>query len=728
MSLDGFLRLLKRHALLFVLIPAITAGTAWYATRHEKKVYRSESTLYTGLSSGYNLLTDRQSAFMDKSAAAFDNLMTTLMSKETLLQVGTYLLADHLALQESDSLVLGWNGYQWLETELPRPMRAELGLVGNDIPRLRRVLDSLSKAPTPNPIKTMLLASNAPYSVESLTMKLKGSARKNNNDVLLMEYEANDPAVAKHTLDYAIEVLNNRNTSLKTEETSSVVDYYQGKLAGAKGKLDQAEARLKAFNTNNQVLDYNEEARNVAAAREALADQYNQELMRRDAAKAGLEQLNKRLGQQGSISTANADLTEKRRRLAAAESQLANAQAYGQPKAQMTKLQAAVAQASDELKASAQRYDATASSSDALPQATLAADKLNKQLEYDESVARLQVYERRMAEYQGKTNAYGPLGSQLRQLTLDRELAEQEYKSLLQQVNQSQTRKQDVEVGGKLQILDPPYLPIEAQASKRKQMLIIGLGVGIFLALLLTALRFWLDKRIQSPDQAEQLVGKPVAASFPVVKNPLSASKPARAARTMFEQLFNAINIEIAQVKDKPYPPVITLFSVLPEQGKSWVANGLLRLARESDLRVVYLYPAKRGRDRKEINDSVTYLPYTVRPDFMNVTSVDYLIDPAEDFESANFDRIIVEMPPLLNHQMPVYLLKNAALSLLVVDANSAWGRAEKQLMALYERVTSQPILLILNKIGGDFIEQSSAVATAEPATTTKKVAWLNRD
>jgi uncharacterized protein involved in exopolysaccharide biosynthesis len=728
MSLDGFLRLLKRHALLFVLLPAITASTAWYATRHEKKVYRSESTLYTGLSSGYNLLTDRQSAFMDKSAAAFDNLMTTLMSKETLLQIGVNMLADHLALQESDSLVLGWNGYQWLETELPRPMRTELGLVGNDIPTLRRTLDSLTKAPTPNPIKTMLLASDAPYSVESLTAKLKGSARKNNNDVLLMEYEANDPAVAKHTLDYAIEVLNDRNTKYKTNETSSVVDYYQGKLAGAKAKLDQAEARMKAFSANNQVLDYDEEARNVATAREALADQYNQELMRRDAAKASLEQINKRLGQQGSISTANADLTEKRRKLAAAESQLANAQAYGQPKAQITRLQAAVSQASDELKASAQRYDATTSSSDALPQATLAADKLNKQLEYDESVARLQVYERRMAEYQGKTNTYGPLGSQLRQLTLDRELAEQEYKSLLQQVNQSQTRKQDVEVGGKLQVLDPPYMPIEPQASKRKQMIIIGLGVGIFLALLLTALRLWLDKRIQSPDQAEQLVGKVVAASFPVVKNPLSGSKPARAARTMFEQLFNAINIEIAQVKDKPYPPVITLFSVLPEQGKTWIANGLLKLAGESDLRIAYLYPGKTGRERKETYPGVTYLPYAARPDFMNVTNVDYLIDPEHDFESANFDRIIIEMPPLLNHQMPVYLLKNTALSLLVVDANSAWGRAEKQLMALYERVTSQPILLILNKIGGDFIDQSSAVAAAEPEKPTKKVAWLNRD
>lgn len=721
MSLDGFLRLMKQHALLFVLLPAITAATAFYATRHEKKVYKSESTLYTGLASGYNLLSDKQSSFMDRSTGAFDNLLTTLTSKETLLQVGINLLADHLQLRESDSLVLGWNGYQWLEQELPRPMRDELGLFG-PTPRLRKALDSLAKAATPNPIKTLLFTSDSPYSVESLTMKLKGSPRKNNNDVLLMEYEANDPAVAQKTLIYAIDVLNQRNTQYKTSETNSVVNYYQSKLGEAKTKLDQAEARLRAFNENNQVLDYDEEARNVATAREALADQYNQELMRRDAAKASLDAINKRMGQQGNVSAANNDLADKRRKLATAETQLANAQAYGQPRHIITKLQAAVSQASEELRASAQRYDAATSTSDALPQATLAADKLNKQLEYDESVARLQVYTRRMREYQSKTNSYGPLGSQLRQLTLDRELAEQEYKSLKQQVDQSQTRKQDVEVAGKLLTLDAPNFPLEPQASKRKQMVIIGIGVGIFLALLLTALRLWLDKRIQSPEQAESLIGLPVSASFPVVKNPLSATKAARAARVMFEQLFNAINIEIAQVQNKPYPPVITLFSVLPKQGKTWVANGLLRLAEESDLRVAYCYPASTGKERRESNLGITYLPYTVRPDFMNVTGVDYLIDAEHEFDSTQFDRIFLEMPALVNHQMPVYLLKNTALSLLIVDANSTWSRAEKQLMALYERITRQSILLVLNKIGGDYIDNASAAADIETPEQKRKL------
>ena len=172
----------------------------------------------------------------------------------------------------------------------------------------------------------------------------------------------------------------------------------------------------------------------------------------------------------------------------------------------------------------------------------------------------------------------------------------------------------------------------------------------------------------------------------------------------MFEQLFNALNIEIAQVSDKPYPPVVTLFSILNKQGKSWVAHGLVRLYTGADHRVAYCYPRKTGNEQPEFEPNVTYLPYTIQPDFMNVTSINYLLDHSYDFDASQFDRILLELPALANNQMPVYLLKNSALSLLVIDAGSSWARAEKQLLSLYERVTQQPILTVLNRVGNNYI------------------------
>lgn len=705
MSLDVLLRVLKQHLLWFILLPAATGGMAWYATRNQPSVYKSSATLYTGLASGYSLLSDRQTAFIDRSATAFDNLLTTLLAKETLIQVGERLLADHLRLQRPDSLVLGAAGFSALRQAVLPDYRAQLLANGGKPARLRLVLDSLVKSPFDNPVKRLILNSDSPYSVGLLADKLKATARKSTNDVLQMDYEAADPAVAQQTLRYAIDVLNERYSTFKTSETNSVVGYYETKLKRAKQELDRAEAALRAFNVNHQVLDYNEEARTVATSREALTTSYNQELMRQRAAKAALDALNRRMGQSGGLNRASADLSVRQKKLTEAESQLANARAYGQPKAVIARLQAAVAQAADALKVSAQTYDAAVDSPESVPQQTLANDRLAKQLEYEESTARLQTYQKQMDDYAARTSAYSPLGSQLRQLERQLSVAEKEYLTLLQSVDQSRTRRQDVAVGGRLDVMDAPDFPLAPLASKRWQLVGVGAGVGLFLALLLTALRAWLDKRIHSPAQAEELIGLPITAVFPSVRKPGRFSRTSQVARRLFEQLFNAVNVEVSQVTSKPYPPLLTLFSVRPGQGKTWVADGLAGLYADADQQVAYCYPRPTAPESRPAKNGVTYFPYTVRPDFLNVTGVEYLLDHQQPFDATQYDRILLELPSLIDHQIPAYLLKNSALSLLIVDAGSAWGRAEQQLLNLYRRVTNQPVLTVLNRVGGDYVD-----------------------
>ncbi|GAB3567322.1 hypothetical protein GCM10027578_18020 [Spirosoma luteolum] len=720
MTFEALLRLFKQSLLWFILFPVITAGTAWFVTRDTLKTYRSDASLYTGLASGYTLLTDRLGQSMDRSASAFDNLLSTLYSKENRLQVGVSLLNDHLRLRQPDTLVLGAAGFDALHKAIPADWQPFL-LNESDSVRLWTRLDSLSKTPGDNPVKELLLKSSLPYSINTQADKLKAEARKNTNDVLLMEYEANDPAVAQQTLRYTIDVLNRRNSFFKTSETNSVVTYYEDRLKKAKATLDAAEGRLRAFQVQHKVLDYDEEARTVASGRESLDQAYNQELMRRNAAKAAVDALARQMAQQGKLSTVTNDLNEKQRKLTQAESQLANAKAYGQPRSVLTRLQANVDQMSEDLKSSAQKYYSANNSPEAVPQQTMVNEWMQKTLEYEESSARLKSYEKQRGEYQVKTNAYSPLGSQLRQLNRDVEVAEKEYFALLQNVEQSRTRRQDVAVGGKLEVLDAPDYPLVPLSSKRMQLVGLGAGVGIFLALLLMAIRFWLDKRIQSPEQAERLIGRPVTALFPTVRKPQVYSKVTRASRAMFEQLLNAINIEIAQASGKPYPPIMTIFSVRAKQGKTWLANGLIDLYANADQQVAYCYPRASARDRRQDRPGVTYFPYTIRPDFMNVTGIDYLIDAEQSFDASQYDRIILELPSLMSHQIPVYLLKSSVLSVLVVDAQSAWGRAEKQLLSLYIRVTNQPLLTVLNRVDDNYVDVPGRADASEVSPRSER-------
>lgn len=714
MNIEVFLRVLKQHLAWFVVLPLLTASVAYYVTRDEPKVYTSSASLYTGLSSGYSITSDSRPSFGDRSTSEFDNMLTTLTSKETLLKVGGYLLADHLRLTQPDTLVLSRAGFDQLQQEIPADWRYMLPIQG-DKATLRQAIDSLTKSPTDNPVKRLLLKSFTPYSILVIGDKLQAVPRKNSNDVMLLEYEANDPAVAQQTLIHAIAVLNERYSTLKTAETDNVVGYYQGQLQRAKQALDQAEANLRAFSVRHQVLDYDEEARNVAASREALRSQYTEELMRQKAAKAAIDALKSRMGQRSTIRKANTDLSEQQTRLAQAERQLANARAYNQPKNEIARLQTKVKQAEEELRNSAQRYDAATTSDESLPQQAVSNDLLEKTLEYEESSARLDLYQKRMNELDSKTSEFSPLGSQLRSLKRDLSVAEKEYFDLLQHVDQSRMKRQDV-AGGKLEPLDAPDYPLVPKASKRLQLIIIGFGVGLFLALLLTALRFWMDKSVNSPEEAEKLLGMPMAAIFPTVKKPNVYSRVTRTARTMFEQLFNAINIEVAQTVGKPYPPILTIFSIRTRQGKTWVAEGLSRLYNDADQRVAYCYPRQSPKERRAFKNGIMYFPYTVRPDFMNVTSLEYLIDHDHEFDPSQFDRIVLELPALINNQIPVYMLKESALSLLVIDASSAWARTEKQLLSLYARVTNQPMLAVLNRVGGDQIQiPNHADAKQEP-------------
>ena len=727
MTIEVFLRLLKQNLLWFILIPCLTAGTAYLVTRNEHRVYRSQATLYTGLVSRYSLMTDRAGNFSDRSAGAFDNILTTLNSRETLLQIGTSLLTDHLRLRQPDTLVLAKAGFDALHKDIP-PKYHYLFAKSNDPVVLHHTIDSLAKTPVDNPIKALLLTSKSYYSIRQLGEMVKATARKGTNDVLLMEYESDDPAVSQQTLHYAIDILKKRYSKLKTTETNSVLGYYEAKLDAAKVKLSQAESALRAFSEQHQVLNYEEEARNVAASREALGNEYNQELMRKNAAKASLDALNKRMGQQSTVQLANNDLIERQKKLADAEKKLANARAYGQPRTTIAQLQAGVNEASEDLKTSAQKYDAAATTTDALPTQTMANDRLAKSLEYEESEARLKVYQKQMNDYQAKTNEYGPLGSALRRLNRNLEIAEKEYVQLLQSVEQSQTRRQDVAIGGTLEVLDAPDFPLTPQPSKRWQMVIIGFGVGMFLALLLTALRFLLDKRIHSPEQAETLIGMPITALFPMVKKPQAFTKATMAARSMFERLFNAINVEVTQNASRPYPPIITLFSIRSRQGKTWVANGLLELYGQAEQQVAYCYPRVTGKEQQEQRGGITYFPYTIRPDFMNVTGIDYLVEHDQKFDITHFDRVFLEVPPLINSQIPIYLVKSSALSLLVMDASSGWARTENQLLNMYVRVTKQPILAVLNRVEEDEVDVLSRVDAVPPAANQERSLQVHRD
>ncbi len=726
MTIQSLWRLLKQHLIWFILFPCLAAGTVYYFMRNETKVYKTKATLYTGFTSGYSLRSAQEGFQTDYSAVsnAFDNILTTLNSNQTLYFVGLNLLSEHLQLTKPTQYQLSDASFQALQKTIPAGLWKSLVRPGD--PTYTRVrLDSLAKSQTDNPIRQLLLGSDSYYSAEYIGKKLKAN-RRSGSDMLDLEYEADDPAIAQQTLNIAVVELNERYTALKRGEANPVVKYYEGKAKDAKRLLDNAEAKLRAFNVQHNVLNFEDELKTRSATREALVAEYNNEVMRNQGAKAAMNSLSQRMTQGGSLLKINTALTDKQAELTAAEGQLINARTNGQPQPVLDKYQAKINQASEELKQIAQNYFAADNSSESVPKQKLVNEWLGKVLEYEESGARMVPIKKRLDDYQAESKTFTPLESEQRQLTRDMDVAEKEYLTLVQSLNQATTHRQDISVDGSLSVLDPPAFPLSAQAPKRLLFSVIAAGAGLVIALLLAAIRFWADKRINSLEQAEQWIGRSVLAVFPLVKKFAVNSRTSRAAVGMFEQLGNAINIDIENQRIPTHPALITLFSMRSKQGKTWLAHGLARMYAESGDQVAYFYPRLTDSDKRFEQEGIVFVPYELQPTFMNARDLNDLLTRDELMETSRFTKILLELPALVGSPIPLHLINQSAVSIMALTVHTIWGRRDRQLFSLYAKAAKHPILIALNKVEGEDTDAPTLGDIEQGIVRTKRFAEPN--
>ncbi len=118
MKIIYFLKLLQRHILLLILVPLIIAAVVFILTRKSQWSYVSETTIYTGVTSGYSV---QQQATVDymATAASFDNLINLIKSRQTLEEVSVCLLAQHLLLDHADPRYISKENYDELLAKVP---------------------------------------------------------------------------------------------------------------------------------------------------------------------------------------------------------------------------------------------------------------------------------------------------------------------------------------------------------------------------------------------------------------------------------------------------------------------------------------------------------------------------------------------------------------------------------------------------------------------------------
>ncbi|MGF7215637.1 uncharacterized protein involved in exopolysaccharide biosynthesis [Spirosoma lacussanchae] len=701
LTMATIVQVVKRWLLWLLLFPAVLTASVAYFTRDMPLEFTSTATVYTGIASGYSI-TSSESDRIDNTAVnnAFDNLMTTIKSRETLSDVGLRLLAHHLVLRQPRPDQLGANSFKALKA-LMTPNLKKAIVPGNEEATYERLLAML-KQPEGNTVKSLLYQSGTPYAVESILGRIT-SSRKGNSDMLDLSCKGTDPAICQQTLLYLIGSFKRRYTSFKTSETGSVVGYFEDQTQTALRNLKAAEDRLTKYSIDNKIINYGEQSKYTAAAKEGITTEYYQEKRNLETANAALGTLNQRITNLGSVLVTNKALNDKRAELDKAQTQLSNAMVYGYSKEAIDKLRATTNRVSDELKGMVARYYDSTHTLESVPQQELMGKYLDNTLENRGATVRLKTMQDRIKEFDQVYDVMAPQGSAIGRFQREISLAEREYFDALHSLNQARLRQKDLEMSGAMTVLDAPSLPMKPLPSSRR-MLIIAAGLGGFVLILSIALgQVMLNKSIASPERVEPLTSIPLAAALPLRLPRLEKYDLDFAEHSMLEQLRSRILVDIQEAGLARHSyHLILIFSTRPQQGKTWVGSRISDLFAESGKRVAYL------RVDELLNPATSQAKLIAYPQLTNLADVDRLAEFMESTPEqtlSDYDYIFLELPALLNTPMPVQLIGQCDMSVLVVSARTSWSQADQELATLYRRAAYSPVVAVLNDVEPDRLE-----------------------
>lgn len=694
MTFTRLKRLLNEHKRMLLFFPLLLALLVFVFTGHMRRQYTSKTVIYTGLVSGYTLETG-EGAKVDYLAInnSFDNLINTVRSRITIEEVGVRLLAQHLMMKKANSKIASRETLDELDAQIPAELKKRLVDEKSFPKTVQNIYLAFNKEE--KAIVDLLNSKEGYYSELGISSRLKVE-RIGTSDMVEISYTAYDPAVAQYTLKILTSIFLGRYRKIKAEETGSVVAYFEEQLKKALERLRGGEDRLKDFSTKNQIINYYEQTKYIAAQQRDIELEIQDEQSNLAAASAALRKLDEKLSIRKDITLKSAQINQDRDSISDLSSKLAILEVN--TNADLDKIEALkrhIGLLEGKLKQDISSLYDSHNSTEGVPSKALFEEWVDALVAVDKGKARLKVMDEVRRDYQRFYNQFAPLGSGLNRLEREVSVAEREYLEILHSLNMSKLRERNLEFSSKLRIMDSPIFPLKANPSKRLILVIGSLLAGLFLCMGYIAGKEYLDTTIRDPERAENLTGLSFAGALPLAGR---SNKPAHYAQMEYKLL----NQCLSKLKLRPHnqaagtPFVIILFSIREEEGKTYFGNRLADRLNRTGNPTLLCEPFNK---KKQIDKSA--FQYKLPANFSSVTSLQQLTSRTLD----SYNYVILEIPSVLNYPMPIELIQKADLSLLLVTAERTWEEADNYALASFREVARQPVLLVLNKMKTDYLE-----------------------
>jgi uncharacterized protein involved in exopolysaccharide biosynthesis len=700
-SLLEFIRLILRYWKVLVLFPLMTALVVFFLTRNTVKEYTSDCEVYTGIASGYGITSgenDRVDYFAVNNA--FDNLMATIKSRETIEEVGMRLLAKHLLIEKPSYDQISPVNFDHVREVIPESLRKKLVVKGSEELTYFRI-ESYKRSNQKNEIIEILKKPTEIYSFDKISANMS-ALRKQSSDMIDISYKCNDPAACQQTLQIIVDVVIQRYKGIKGSETNNVVKYFEEQLRLSAGRLRKSEDKLRDYSSANKIINYYEQAKFVAESKENVVMDKQKQQMSLQASKAALLQIEKKMNLKKGLLEVNEKIQKLKDQLTDLNYKIANAELYNEDVAKATKIKSDAEIIKRSIRDEVEKQYKLNNTTEGLPRANLLQEWLTNYIGVEENQAKLDVIQKRLDGFDALYTELAPIGSDIKRFERELDVNEKEYLSILHGLNMARLRQQSLEMSNNLTITDTPYLPLEPLPSKRGMLVAVSFIAVFIVTLAVIIAKSLLGKTVQTPGRAEKFTGLHFLGALPNYKSLGKNIIIPKLDEALLSHLTSTIRQHLRSCDlEKSKKVVVTISSVRKEEGKQFFTDKILPALAERNKEILFLNP---NVNKSSQTGSITEHPLKDNDEFYTAANIEEWMK-GENLDINHYNMIVVILKELNKYNLPEGIISSACLNILLLDSERVWNEADSRALSHFTKSTTGKNLVALNNIEIDRLE-----------------------
>ena len=686
-------RFLYRIRWYLVILPLIALIIAWFLTRHMERIYDTNTTIYTGMITGYNI--EGTGTVGGNSQTNITNLMLIITTDNTIHEVALRLFARCMMYgnPNKDNNYISAEHYRQLSAAVPPEVKALIK--HNNEAQTYANLKAYEK-PTPDNYIFGILNYHPYFGINNITGKLK-VMQLNNSDIIDIAYSANDAGIAYNTLDILNEVFARRYADIRFGETNNVIKFFEKEVARLYKILTNAEDDLIRYNVAHRIINYGEQTKMVANMDATHKTEQNNLLMDYTTTKALMDYLENKLGNRAAVIRSNKEFTNQVKDISRIQSRISNLQlmssenggADTQAQQELARAQQDLQNATGRVRDLTREIEANIYSTET---GVRASDMLGRWLEQvlllEKTKAMMTAQDIMRQKLDQEFLYFSPIGATLDRKSRHIGFIEANYIEMLKALNQARLRQRNLQMStATLRVLNPPMFPLNAQPTNR-MMILLG---SLLLTFMLTALYFliieMLDRTLRDRMRSERITKIPVMGCFPKESN----LRYRRYNKTISDMALHQLSKVMLPHFKEGQQNVLNLISTDAANGKSYIAQELENYWISIGLQVRRL---------------------TYDEDFLAEDSKFILANGIKDLcpDILPDEIAIIEYPNLNENPISPALLNMGTVNLMITRANRTWKdvdqKALKEVEAMLDEEHKNTLFMYLTEASRYAVEE----------------------